>query len=225
MRKTFLAFFVLLFYTTCAQSESLVNDTIYRNLSVTQADSLIQAEAGNPDFIIIDVRTIGECASTGILENSINIDFFNPDFDSLIQALDHSKRYLIYCASGSRSGQTFTKMQNFNFKEVYNMLGGISAWLSAGKPVVTCCTGIDLARQSQSRPLFYPNPVSSRFTLTIGSGYSGELWMTDIAGRTVLSRQQAAGDQPIDLSACGNGVYFLTLITDKGNFKGSILKL
>ena len=50
--------------------------------------------------------------------------------------MDKSKTYLIYCRSGNRSGQALDIMEELNFREVYNMMGGILEWEAEGLPTV-----------------------------------------------------------------------------------------
>jgi phage shock protein E len=87
-----------------------------------------------PDTVILDVRTPKEYAA-GHIKGSVLIDFSAKDFEEKIKQLDKSKTYLVHCASGGRSAQACTKMDNFDFPKVYNLLGGIKAWEKAGKPV------------------------------------------------------------------------------------------
>ncbi len=65
-------------------------------LTVQEAFAMIQANAGNPNFVILDVRTVSEFTVSHIA-NSINIDFMSPDFQTGINRLDKSKVYLVYC--------------------------------------------------------------------------------------------------------------------------------
>jgi len=50
--------------------------------------------------------------------------------------LDKNKTYLIYCAVRGRSGSALDIMAELNFKEAYNILGGINQWKSEGFPTV-----------------------------------------------------------------------------------------
>ncbi len=105
-------------------------------VTADSANTLIQRYAGDPDFMIIDVRTSREY-SGGHLENAVNIDYSGSSFETEIGKLDRNRIYLIYCASGSRSGQALAVMEDMDFMTVYNMAGGIGAWRAAGYPVVT----------------------------------------------------------------------------------------
>lgn len=86
------------------------------------------------DAVIIDVRTPEEFTSEN-LPNSLNMDFKNPGFEQNISLLDKEKTYLIYCASGVRSGNAATLMIEKGFKNVYALEGGLNAWQKAGMPM------------------------------------------------------------------------------------------
>ncbi len=100
-----------------------------------EAFTLIQNNQNNPDFVIIDVRTPEEFEGEHI-ENAINIDFYSEAFREELDNLDKNKTYLIYCRSGGRSGSTLDIMAELNFKEVYNVLGGILSWEAEELPTV-----------------------------------------------------------------------------------------
>jgi len=105
------------------------------DITPQEAFTLIQNNQNNPDFVIIDVRTQEEFVGEHI-ENAINIDFYSPTFQDELDSLDKNKTYLIYCRSGGRSGNTLDIMAGLNFKEVYNILGGMIAWDAEGLPTV-----------------------------------------------------------------------------------------
>ena len=106
---------------------------IIENITPQEAFTLIQNNKTNSGFVILDVRTPEEFAD-GHIENTINIDFYSKTFRDELGKLDKNKTYLIYCQSGNRSGKTLDMMTELNFKEVYNMLGGILAWNAEGLP-------------------------------------------------------------------------------------------
>ncbi len=108
---------------------------IILNLSPQQAADLIQDNANNIDFFIIDVRTPGEFAE-GHIENAIMIDYYSDIFADRIGFLDRDKIYLTYCQTGIRSGASLALMEDLGFMEVYVISGGIEAWEAAGLPVV-----------------------------------------------------------------------------------------
>ncbi len=85
---------------------------------------------------MLDVRTPSEY-NGGRIENAINIDFNGSDFSSSVNMLDKNQIILVYCRSGNRSSQAAETMKNLGFFQLYNMLGGISAWIVAGFDIVT----------------------------------------------------------------------------------------
>ncbi|MBM4433356.1 MAG: rhodanese-like domain-containing protein [Chloroflexi bacterium] len=108
---------------------------IIENISPQEAFTLIQENQDNADFAIIDVRTPGEFAEEHI-ENAVNIDFNSENFRDELDKLDRNKTYLIYCRSGNRSGKALEVMEKVDFREVYNMSGGITEWKAEGLPTV-----------------------------------------------------------------------------------------
>ena len=104
---------------------------IIENITPPEVFALIQDNQNNPDFVIIDVRTPEEFAD-GHIENAINLDYYSETFRDELNKLDKGKKYLIYCRSGNRSGKALNIMQELNFREVYNMSGGILEWQAEG---------------------------------------------------------------------------------------------
>ena len=104
-----------------------------KDVTPQEAFTLIQDNQNNPDFVIIDVRTPQEFVAEHI-ENATNIDFYSEAFRDTLNTLDKNKTYLIYCRSGGRSGSALDIMAELNFREVYNILGGILSWQAAELP-------------------------------------------------------------------------------------------
>lgn len=128
---------LFLFINIALHAEEKDNQVnIYRRFSAIQCDSLVKANETNPNFVILDVRTPGEWNNYH-LSGSINHSTGSATFDAELAGLPKHKRYLLHCQSGSRSAGAFTKMKNLGFSEVYEMIGGISAWRSAGLPTTT----------------------------------------------------------------------------------------
>ena len=119
----------------CSTSSEVNDACPVTDVSVDQAFQLVQQNAGNPAFVILDVRSSSEYAG-GHIAGAINIDMSGADFESRIAALDTSHTYLVYCGSGSRSRAAANTMAGMGFCGVNNMTSGISAWIAAGYPVV-----------------------------------------------------------------------------------------
>jgi rhodanese-related sulfurtransferase len=82
----------------------------------------------NPNAVILDVRTEDEF-SRGFIPGAINIDIYKGQgFIYQVDSLDKSKDYYVYCMAGGRSAQACNIMQQLDFKNTYNLIGGISEW-------------------------------------------------------------------------------------------------
>lgn len=177
-------------------------DTVYRTISIYQSDSLIQTNQTNPDFIIIDVRTPTDF-NTCHINGAINMNYYDADFNQRLTALDHSKFYLIYCQSGTRSGKVFTTMQTDNFKTVYNMNGGFGSYKSAGLSEQSCMlTAIQNTSDNQDAQLYFNNNDLVIFNLKQGS----TLFLYDLTGIVVSETFIASEYQTTNLSL-PNGIY------------------
>ena len=99
------------------------------NINAAVALSLVESRSNDPTFTILDVRTPGEYAPRHI-KGAVNVDFNSGAFAANVGQLDKYKCYLVYCASGNRSGQASTVMQGLGFTQIYNMSVGFSSFAS-----------------------------------------------------------------------------------------------
>lgn len=119
----------LTFLFACGNSaETSAQDTAdaqakYQDITVEEFADRI----GGDNTVILDVRTPGE-TSKGIIEGAIELDYRAANFQEELQKLDPSKTYLVYCASGGRSGKACGMMQEAGFAEMYNLKGGYRSW-------------------------------------------------------------------------------------------------
>ncbi len=107
----------------------LENMTTYTNLSPAQLNNKLTTE---PDVIILDVRTQTEREEVGYITGSENIDYYDPEFENKIKALDKTQTYVVYCRSGQRSIRAAQIMADNDFENIYNLAGGINAWMVSG---------------------------------------------------------------------------------------------
>jgi rhodanese-related sulfurtransferase len=78
--------------------------------------------------VVLDVRTPEEFEE-GFIPNALNIDIYKGQgFVYLVDELDKSKKYYVYCKAGGRSHQACKIMQELGFQDTYNLLGGIMNW-------------------------------------------------------------------------------------------------
>ncbi|KAI3462352.1 hypothetical protein Pfo_019015 [Paulownia fortunei] len=95
----------------------------------------------NQGHLYLDVRTEEEFKN-GHLENALNIPYMfntpkgmvkNPKFMDQVRSLCGEEDHLVVgCKSGVRSVYATTDLLNAEFKHVYNMGGGYTAWIENG---------------------------------------------------------------------------------------------
>ncbi len=117
--------------TPVVSAGAIINQVI----SVKAAYAMVQENKLNPDFVIIDVRTPEEYQS-GHIQGAVNYDIYSADFKTAIGALARDKKYLVYCLTGIRSASAVKIMKDLEFREVYDLEGGINGWTSNGYPLV-----------------------------------------------------------------------------------------
>src|SRR3989338_3555818 len=100
----------------------------FRNITVAELEAMLRQ--GN--LRLVDVRTDAEVAHGRI-----------PQGDSLplhllpmrLNELDKARPTVFYCQMGGRSAQAAAFAAANGFSDVYNLQGGIAAWMQAGLPV------------------------------------------------------------------------------------------
>jgi rhodanese-related sulfurtransferase len=85
----------------------------------------------NSNAVIVDVRTLDELKSEGMIKGAIHIDYLAKDFEKKASSLDKTKTYLFYCASGFRSDDAKQFLVGKGFKNIFNLKGGLAAWKKA----------------------------------------------------------------------------------------------
>jgi phage shock protein E len=226
MKKIFLILSVFISSALLGQDITKLS-TIHKDFTVQQADSLIQANSGNPSFVIIDVRQ-QVYYDAGHIEGAIDIDYYAINFGALIDTLNKNKMYLVYCASGNRSTKACDTMIKKNFVEVYNMLGGTGAWTSAGYPLVIT-TGFSELNNSERTSFVYPNPITDISTIEF-NGMPDAVNMIniyDMFGRKVksISLNNNENKFTIDRQQFVSGTYLYYIISGNSVFISGKLEI
>jgi rhodanese-related sulfurtransferase len=110
-------------------------DTAAARVESVPAPAAAEILSADPDAILLDIRTPDEFAGSH-LDDAVNIDFLAPGFEEQISTLDRDLPYVIYCASGNRSGSALDLFRQLEFTDVVDIEGGIASWIEAGLPVV-----------------------------------------------------------------------------------------
>jgi len=117
----------------------------YENVTVCQAKDILE----NKHVFLLDVRTPAEFNYSHIegatlipLKNVPKHDSVSLPDDQLLPArlkeLPENKntKIVVYCLSGGRSATASQMIADAGYKNVYNVQGGLKAWVNAGYPVV-----------------------------------------------------------------------------------------
>ena len=87
------------------------------------------------EYTLLDIRTLEEYYE-GHLANASQNDYYQTIlFNSYLDMLDKNGKYLIYCRTGNRTGDTLNIMREKGFKNVADLNGGIAAWVAMGLPI------------------------------------------------------------------------------------------
>lgn len=78
--------------------------------------------------VVIDCRKPEEL-QTGKLFDALHVNYLGEKFLDQLESLDSEKQYFVYCRSGRRSLRTCTLFKNGGIKNVYNLDGGLNAWV------------------------------------------------------------------------------------------------
>jgi rhodanese-related sulfurtransferase len=94
-----------------------------RDLENEEFNSLLAETNG----FLLDVRTPEEFEA-GNIEGSVNINFYDENFEEQLDSLDTMTPVFVYCKAGGRSAQARDILVEKDFIEVYNLSGGFSNW-------------------------------------------------------------------------------------------------
>jgi rhodanese-related sulfurtransferase len=100
----------------------------YNNIGVAELQAML-AQGG---VCLVDVRTDAEIARGHIVGAEKLPLHLLP---LRLQELDRAKPTVFYCQMGGRSAQAAGFAAAQGFAQVYNLAGGITAWVQSGSPV------------------------------------------------------------------------------------------
>lgn len=84
-------------------------------------------------YTFLDAREYSEYRVSH-LKGAIHVGYNNFDLDKVSQKLSKSKKYIVYCSVGYRSGDIAMRLSNKGFDAI-NLYGGLFGWKNRGNAV------------------------------------------------------------------------------------------
>lgn len=128
-------FVVMLLLIVFSASTTSAKKLSEQSVAPRQFKQLLEQHRGNPDVVLLDIRTPREFKQ-GHIQGAVLLDYYSPDFVGRLKALDRNKTYLVYCRSGNRSGKSLPLFEQLGFRHAYHLETGIKGWLKEKYPVV-----------------------------------------------------------------------------------------
>lgn len=117
--------------TAASADESASNSSSYVTVDVNAAYEQLSS---NTEAQIVDVREPSEWATTGVPIGAVLIPLADLEARAATELAKDKPVYVI-CRSGNRSRVGSEILLGLGYDEVYNVDGGVLAWLAAGLPV------------------------------------------------------------------------------------------
>ena len=108
---------------------------VVQTISPIHFKALLDRHRGDPDVVLLDVRTPKEFQD-GHIQGALLLDYYSSDYLERLKALDRQKTYLIYCRSGNRSGKSLAIFEKLGFHRAYHMDTGVIGWSREKYPLV-----------------------------------------------------------------------------------------
>jgi len=106
---------------------------IFNNVSVSEARYLMNEQNYNKVDLILDVRT-GEEYARSHIKDSVLIPIMI--LAEKMNEIERGQSILVYCNNGNRSKTACEFLTSKGHKYIFNMLGGIEAWIEKGYEVI-----------------------------------------------------------------------------------------
>lgn len=124
---------LIFYYQPSTSSQQLAQKSKQVSMHLSAADFYKAKQTG--EYTVLDVRTAEEYEA-GYIKGAYQIDYYRTEaFTNYLQTLDKSKKYLIYCRSGNRTGKVLPMMKNMGFSYVADLEGGFKSWSANNLPV------------------------------------------------------------------------------------------
>jgi len=102
----------------------------FQDLDPTELHELLKSD--DATVLLVDVRTPAEVAR-GVIPGAQSIPLHL--LPVTVSALDKDRPVVFYCQSGGRSSQACAYLRQQGHDKLYNLRGGIMAWVRNGLPL------------------------------------------------------------------------------------------
>lgn len=93
-------------------------------------------DVGEKEFVLLDVREPGEVTAGKIeADDYISIPRGLVEFQFTKKVKDLNKPVVVYCHKGDRGALATLSLKELGYTQVYNLEGGVLAWIEKGLPV------------------------------------------------------------------------------------------
>ena len=109
---------------------ALMTLAFFVNFGCTQIKSKHITEVSQSELnaiVLVDVRTPEEF-NAGHLDNALNMNWFDTDFEEQIKSISKDETIYVYCKKGGRSAKAQKKLEALGYLNVVNLEGGYDAW-------------------------------------------------------------------------------------------------
>ncbi|MBW7990955.1 MAG: rhodanese-like domain-containing protein [Planctomycetes bacterium] len=175
----FLASVLLIVSNPCAVAHT--------DITAEQTRDLIDS---TNDLVVVDVREPSEyCDATGHIPGALNYPLNSGVLEARYEELPIDGPVLVVCRSGGRSNQAANFLDSMGFSKVYDMMGGMSAWVWETVP---CKDGDDGGTTDSAEMNTYVF-LSGQSTVVQTGGIAGVHWIYSVEGLFQLTVDPNAG--------------------------------
>ena len=123
MKKLFILLLAAAIFAACGQTEKIVKESVYMNITAEEAKVLMESETG---YIILDVREQDEY-DAGHIPGAILIPYTRIEEEASEKLTDKDQLILVYCRSGRRSKIAADALGELGYTNIREF-GGILDW-------------------------------------------------------------------------------------------------
>jgi rhodanese-related sulfurtransferase len=123
MKKLFILLLAATIFAACGQTEKIVKESVYMNITAEEAKVLMESETG---YIVLDVREQDEY-DAGHIPGAILIPYTRIEEEASEKLTDKDQLILVYCRSGRRSKIAADALVELGYTNIREF-GGILDW-------------------------------------------------------------------------------------------------